>query len=117
MEQKNFTSVNNQGFQLKIHNWILSVMFGPGNYVSDPKIRYKLDLSAPMQTNMWDSDDVEIRIWDCVTHNDLFSITNGFADTNIGCVSSLQLAAIISALHKNSPVLDLAQECQEIIKS
>lgn len=113
MERKQFTSINNQGFQLTIHNWRLSVMFGPGNYVSDPKIRYKLDLSAPMQQHEWNSDDAEIRIWDHVTGEDLFSTKNGFADACIGHVSSLQLAAIISALHKNGA--DLAKECQKII--
>jgi len=59
-----FQCNRNSGFQMDINGFRISVQFGPGNYVNDSNIRYRMDPDTPNQHRIWGTDSAEVMIWD-----------------------------------------------------
>jgi hypothetical protein len=97
---KNFTAVRNGGIQMNINGFRISIQFGPGNYVSDPSIRFngKWDASLHAENGIWQSDDAEVMIWGR-DDQPLFKLDDGIIDDQVmGWCTSDCVARMIGCL-------------------
>tara|TARA_R100000951_G_scaffold27951_1_gene24000 strand:+ start:143 stop:544 length:402 start_codon:yes stop_codon:yes gene_type:complete len=105
-----FQSNNNCGFQMAINGFRISVVFGPGSYISDTNIRYNMELDEPMSFKHFGTDTAEILVW----NRNGEPIIWDNRDEVIGFCSSDTIAKVIGCLAScgnEDPTRALQQIC------
>ena len=89
-----FQCARNSGFQMDVNGFRISIQFGPGNYISDSEIRFRMEHDDPTKFTHWGTDTAEVLIWD---RNDV-PINWDHGDQVIGWVESDTVARLIGCL-------------------
>lgn len=111
---KNFKSILNKGFEMNINGYLISVQYGPGNYV-DNDIRYSDE--NPLNCLVWDSNLAEIMITDLLNRSLFETGDDYFDDAVLGHCDSDTVARIISTLIHAQPNEDVRPAIKQIVEA
>ena len=105
-----FLATRNKGFRMTFKNgFAISVQWGPGNYCE----KKDEDFDKPMDERFWESCSAEIAVIDTnnnIQENSSVGMISLGRDTVEGCVSSDQVAKVITIVQSSKTTEEIQQK-------